>query len=191
MGVKVRHRIAVGLLMILFALSGAGVTFARTEQTAEGTPTAEVTVEPITAQQYCPDSQESAFLTLINTYRAEHDLAALRLSRALGAAAEQHSRDMANGDYFAHTLSDGTSWSDNIKKHGYDDETALGENIAAGNASAEATFNQWVASTSHRENMLNPDFKAIGIGRASNEDSSYDWYWTTTFGGKQDAQPSC
>jgi hypothetical protein len=30
--------------------------------------------------------------------------------------------------------------------------------------------------------MLDPGFSAIGIGRAFNASSTYDWYWTADFG---------
>jgi len=38
----------------------------------------------------------------------------------------------------------------------------------------------------HRQNMLNPAFKVMGIGRANNNKSTYGWYWTIDFGGVVD-----
>ena len=143
------------------------------------------------ASDYCPDSQEAKFLALINTYRKANGLGSLRLSRTLGAAAEHHSVDMARNNYFSHTLFNGTSWSTNIVNHGYTASGTMAENIAAGNSSAQATFDQWRRSSGHNRNMLNPNLKAIGIGRASKSTSRYGWYWTTTFGGKFDSSPSC
>src|SRR5215211_1221716 len=130
-------------------------------------------------------------LSLINSYRKSKGLSSLRLSRTLGAAAEHHSIDMARNNYFSHTLSNGTSWSQNILNHGYTASGTIGENIAAGYSSAQATFDQWRGSSVHRQNMLNSNFRAIGIGRASRSTSRYGWYWTTTFGGRFDASPSC
>jgi uncharacterized protein YkwD len=159
-----------------------------------GTPTANplpVVTEEIKPSQYCPDSQELAVLDLINELRASKGLDPLRLSRTLGAAAEYHSRDMAAADYFSHDLSDGRSWSENIRDHGYDASTPIGENIAAGFSSAEDVFEQWLSSSTHLENMLSDRFAAIGIARAHNADSTFGWYWTTTFGGVEDEEPSC
>jgi uncharacterized protein YkwD len=156
---------------------------------------APATVEPTavdtTASGYCPDSQETKFLSLINAYRKSKGVAPLRLSRTLGAAAEHHSLEMARNNYFSHTLLNGISWSTNILKHGYKASATMGENIAAGNSSAQATFDQWRRSSGHNRNMLNPNFRAIGIGRASKSTSKYGWYWTTTFGGKFDSGPAC
>ena len=98
---------------------------------------------------------------------------------------------MATFDYFSHTLRGGVTSSENMTDHGYTYDTARGENIAAGHADAQATFEQWVNSPPHRANMLSPDFTAVGIGRAYNAGSTYDWYWTTTFGGYADAAVAC
>jgi uncharacterized protein YkwD len=39
--------------------------------------------------------------------------------------------------------------------------------------------------------MLDPKMYTIGIGRAYNEASKYDWYWTTTFGAKSSRVITC
>lgn len=150
-----------------------------------------VPVSAVSASGYCPDTQEKEFLTRINNYRAANGLAPVKLSAKLGAAAEHHSLDMANKNYFSHTLSNGTTWSQNIVNHGYTYNTYRAENIAAGYQSASAVYSAWKASSTHRANMLDPNLKAIGIGRGYNVNSTYDWYWTTTFGGVADAGPSC
>ncbi len=139
----------------------------------------------------CADPEERAFLGLINNYRAANGLPGLQLSESLSGAADYHSVDMANKDYFSHSLASGVTWGQNIANHGYTYNTYQGENIAAGNESASATFNQWRNSPGHNANMLNPNFKAIGIGRAYNGNATYDWYWTTTFGGYVDAVLTC
>lgn len=145
----------------------------------------------ISASQFCPNSAELAVLSYVNNYRAKYGLPKLRFSAKLGAAAKHHSQDMANRNYFSHTLYNGTSWYQNIVNHGYTYNTYTGENIAAGNQGPWATFQQWVNSPAHRANMLSANFKSIGIGRAYNAASRYDWYWTQTFGGYADAGPSC
>jgi uncharacterized protein YkwD len=136
---------------------------------------------------YCADAQEVAFLQKINTYRVGKGLPKLRLTQTLGAAADHHSVDMARNNYFSHTLSGGISWEKNIANHGYPSNTTRGENIAAGNATASATFTQWRNSPPHNANMTSGSFRAIGIGRAYDASSTYGWYWTTTFGSTADA----
>src|SRR3712207_6412476 len=61
-----------------------------------------VAPRPITTAEYCADGEEQAFLALINAYRAQNGLGALAMSQTLGTAAEHHSLDMANNNYFSH-----------------------------------------------------------------------------------------
>jgi uncharacterized protein YkwD len=142
----------------------------------------------IETDAYCATGEELVFLGLINDYRAQNGLAPLVLTQTLGAAAEHHSIDMAENNYFSHTLSDGTTWSQNISNHGYTFNTYRAENIAAGNSSASNTFIQWKNSAGHNANMLNVNYRAIGIGYAYEQSSTYDHYWTTVFGGVVDAE---
>lgn len=133
---------------------------------------------------YSPDNEERAFLDLINRYRRDKGLSALSLNDQLGAAAEYHSQDMAKKDYFKHTLSNGDSPEENMVAHGYTNYRFVGENIAAGFASADDAFAAWKGSPEHDKNMLSKNFTEIGIGRAPSQKGKYDWYWTTTFGSR-------
>ena len=127
------------------------------------------------------DSEQALFLSLINSYRSQNGLAPLQVSPTLQTASQWMSTDMATKNYFSHTDSLGRDPFQRMNAFGYNYSYA-GENIAAGNSGAQATFNQWQGSPGHNQNMLNPNYKAIGIGRAYNAGSSYRYYWTTNFG---------
>ena len=129
-------------------------------------------------------------LGLINDFRAQNGVGPLTLSPTLTNAAEFHSQDMANRNYFSHDLPGIGSWSDNISNNGYYDGNRA-ENIAAGYSSAADTVNQWINSPGHRTNMLNANLTAIGIGSAYSPNSQYGTYWTNTFGGSVDSVLSC
>ena len=131
------------------------------------------------------DAEERVFLQKLNEYRAANGLAPLQVSVALTKASEYHSTDMATKNYFSHDSQDGTSWSARIKKF-YNYNTYYAENIAAGNASGDATFTQWKNSPGHDANMKGTNFRVIGIARAYNASATYKWYWTTNFGGYVD-----
>lgn len=103
----------------------------------------------------------------------------LTMNPALRRAARLHSEDMAINDYFSHQGLDGSSPWDRIVAAGYDG-MAIGENIAAGNAAAEATFEQWVESDGHCRNMMARNTTQIGVGAAMG--GSFGAYWTQTFG---------
>ena len=133
----------------------------------------------------CADSEEIAFLALINDHRAASGLRPLSISASLSSAAAYHSIDMAAQGYLAHTMADGTTVEQNMANFGYRGGTH-GENIAAGTETATHAMQTWQGSADHNANMLNPSFGAIGIGRAYDPASGYGWYWTTIFGDESD-----
>ena len=128
------------------------------------------------------DSEKSDFLVLINQYRQDHGVGTLKISGALTTAAQLHSEDMATNDYFAHNSQDGRTPIDRMRAAGYNYNTWYGENIAAGQTTAQQVFDDWRGSPSHNEIMLSPSFVVIGIGLAYDASSTYKWYWTTDFG---------
>ena len=128
------------------------------------------------------DSEESAFLTQINAYRAQNGRGALTANSQLNAAADAHSSDMANNNYFSHTSLSGTEPDDRAAAAGYPVPNTVGENISAGRESADENFQAWKASVEHNKNMLDATYTEIGIGRAFKAGSQYGWYWTNVFG---------
>ena len=136
-------------------------------------------------------SEERALLTLINNYRADRGLNTLAMSETLNRAASWKSQHMVRTGFFGHDdIVLGRTFSDRLRDCGYDFNTSTAENIAAGNETAVAIFALWRDGASHNANMLNPDFNAIGIGRAYGVAAPYTWYWTVVFGGVVDAAPA-
>jgi len=148
------------------------------------------------AQTPSLDGEESAFLTLINNFRAQNGAGPLQVSIALENSSAWMSNDMASKNYFGHSDSLGRDPFTRMAAFGYPYAPA-GENIAAGYSDAQSTFNQWLTACdadasgnctyAHRQNMLNQSYVVIGIGRAANSSSTYRYYWTTDFGGYLDA----
>lgn len=133
------------------------------------------------------DSEEIAFCTSINDYRAAHGLPRLLVSTDLSEAADWHTDDMAAKNYFSHTDSLLRDPFQRMAAFGYTYLTAKAENIAAGNATGSGTFTQFKNSTSHNANMLNANFKVMGIARSYGSTSTYKYYWNNNFGGYVDA----
>lgn len=131
-------------------------------------------------------------LTLTNEFRAQNGLSALKLNTELNAAAQVHSEDMANQDYFDHTGKDGSQPWDRAKVVGYE-ALSIGENIAAGYTTAQAVVEGWKNSPGHRANMLNSNYTELGVGYfyLANDTGSinYNTYWTQLFG-SGDLNPS-
>ena len=109
-------------------------------------------------------------------------VAALTLNLQLRDAARGHSQDMATNNYFSHTSLDGRTFAQRIGQAGYAGGF-LGENIAAGQSTAQAVVDDWMQSTGHCQNIMNSGFRVIGIGYAFNQSSTYGHYWTQNFGG--------
>lgn len=137
------------------------------------------------------DSEETAFLQLINNYRQQNGLGTLTSSPTLDKSAAWKSQDMAANAYFAHDdIPIGRAWNQRISDCGYNFGGWIGENIAAGMATATDAFNAWKNSAGHNANMLSVNYNAIGIGRAYVAGSPYGWYWTTDFGSYVDGAPT-
>jgi len=127
---------------------------------------------------------EVELLKLTNLERQKVGLAPLKMSSQLARAAQLHSTDMANNNYFSHTGRNGSSMVARAKATGYK-YSFLGENITAGRATPEGAVRQWMNSPKHRAAILNRDFTEIGFGYANAPNSSYRHYWVQVFGTPQ------
>lgn len=125
----------------------------------------------------------SRVLDLVNQHRAAAGLSPLIRAAELDSAADRHSDDMATNNFMSHTGSDGSSPAQRISAAGYK-WTTYGENIAAGYATADAVVAAWMNSTGHRNNILNANFKEIGIAVTYRAGTTYGYYWTQDFGAR-------
>jgi hypothetical protein len=132
-----------------------------------------------TAQTAQQEAEE--MLALVNGIRADNGITPLKLNAKLSQAAYDHSYDMASNNYFSHIGLNGSSISDRATAAGYTGSTTS-ENLSAGYSSVVSTFNQWVNSATHLNNMLNSDANEMGFGHATFDGSTYTHYWTQLFG---------
>jgi uncharacterized protein YkwD len=127
---------------------------------------------------------EQAVLALINEERVRQGMAPLEWDENLARAARYHAYDLATQDYFNHDSYDRKNGKlvevggtfERIRKF-YSASFVNSENIAAGNASAEATYNQWFNSPGHYANMFNSASRKVGLGVFEDENSTYGYYW--------------
>jgi len=122
---------------------------------------------------------------------------ALTWNEDLYASAYEHSYDLAESNTFSHygsgTASDITGSNNNkasyfnerIRANGYVGYRTIGENIAGGQATIQEAVTAWLASPAHCTNIMNPNFKEIGVAVVVNNDSEYGIYWTQSFGAKK------
>ncbi|MFD8566120.1 CAP domain-containing protein [Streptomyces sp. NPDC059639] len=116
-------------------------------------------------------------LTLVNQERAKVGCSPVTADSDLASLASAFSEDMAARNFFDHTDPDGATPWDRAKKVGI---TNLGgENIARGQANAQSVMDAWMNSEGHKANILNCDFKTLGVG--VHFGSGGPW-WTQDFG---------
>ena len=124
-------------------------------------------------------------LELTNEHRANNGLNPLTLNQELNASAYGHSKDMAQQDFFSHTGSNGSNFSQRNQEVGYDSNVGA-ENIAGGDTTPESVVKGWIDSPGHNANMLNPDMTELGVGYFHLENDTgvetVNHYWTQVFG---------
>ncbi len=104
----------------------------------------------------------------INRERLARGLAPFALNPKLTAAAQGHADDLARHRNFGHIGSDGSTASDRIARAGYGKYSwgyRIGENWAHFRNVADAMA-LWMESTAHRNNILHPLMREMGIGVA-------------------------
>lgn len=105
---------------------------------------------------------QSDLYQLINQERRQNGEQPLAVSSRLEAAAQLKLADMLQNNYFAHNSPQGaTPWSW-IQKANYNYAIA-GENLAMNFYSSSEAMKAWMASESHRKNILLKDFSETGI----------------------------
>ncbi|MEU7722346.1 CAP domain-containing protein [Streptomyces tibetensis] len=147
----------------------------------EASPSRTATKAPRTPSASAALSGESAaaaqVLSLVNEERAKVGCSPVAANSALTDLAQSYSEDMAARGFFDHTDPDGRTPWDRAEKAGI--SNLGGENIARGQADAAAVMDAWMNSPGHRANILNCDFKTLGVGV---ELGSGGPWWTQDFG---------
>jgi uncharacterized protein YkwD/Mg-chelatase subunit ChlD len=147
------------------------------------------------ASQGSPDfAQEVVILT--NRERASNNLPPLKSNPQLGQAAQSHSQSMADGNYMDHLdPTTQSTFDQRVSATGYD-AIISGENVAAGAPNPQEVVQGWMQSPGHRENILRPNFREIGVGYAFDPSDTFPCggqsckhYWTQNFGASQDVFP--
>jgi uncharacterized protein YkwD len=133
---------------------------------------------------------QAQLLALVNEARARPrrcgneslgPVRALRLNATLQGISAAHAADMARHSYFDHTGRDGSRVSDRASRAGYP-WRAIGENIAAGQMTADVAVQGWLKSPGHCANIMSPNFSEMGAAFAVNPKSSAGIYWVQVFG---------
>lgn len=105
---------------------------------------------------------------LTNAERKKAGLNELGINASLAKAAQMKGEDMLKNDYFAHISPTGVTPWFWINKVGYSYQVA-GENLAIDFNEAEDVVAAWMASPTHKENMLLPSYTETGVAVVTGE----------------------
>jgi uncharacterized protein YkwD len=114
------------------------------------------------------DSLERGMLAEVNALRTRHKLPTLRINVRLTAAADAHSLAMARKGFFTHESADGSAFSERVRGF-YRDRGfgywSVGENLlwSSPDVDAAGALRMWLASPSHRRNLLKREWREIGL----------------------------
>ncbi len=121
---------------------------------------------------------ENRVVELVNKIRAQHGLKPLAFDAALDRAAEKHADHQARVGKMAHDgIGDGTP-GERIRAEGF--SNAWGENVATGQLTPEQVVNEWMASPTHRANILKADYNKLSVAYTTAANGRT--YWAQEFG---------
>lgn len=154
-------------------------------------PDTSVTEKPNPPAAETPDTQEpeetpdtgilsyaEQVVKLVNEERAKAGLPALEVKDDVAAAANVRAREIKQ--VFSHTRPDGSNFSSALKEQNVSYRGA-GENIAWGQKTPEQVMNGWMNSSGHRANILNKNYKNIGVGYYQDERGTNYWVQLFTY----------
>src|ERR1700693_3579712 len=172
---------------------GTGAPSTRTGTSSNGTGTltpqgARPSSADLSGQ--CPDASlqpneanlervRAAVVCLVNRERAAHGEVPLQANNQLEQAAQSHTESMAYGNYFDHVGPSGDTALSRMRASGYIYSSRIGfevgENIGWGTlweGTPRAVVAAWMASTGHRENILDAHFRDTAVGVSPHVPSS-------------------
>ncbi|KGJ93670.1 CAP domain-containing protein [Colwellia psychrerythraea] len=170
----------------------SGETVSGDEGSAESPdPSSEVDndAEDIDFSQINCNDDLTTVLALINKVRAQQQscggenygpVDALTWNTLLTLAAQEHSNNMANYDFFSHTGLDDSTVSTRVTTQGYT-WSSVAENIAGGQTSAQSVVDAWMSSDGHCKNIMSDNTTEMGLACSANSDATYNYYWTQVF----------
>lgn len=159
---KIIFMILIGILFV--SCSGLKGEKNGMENSRGGKDTTVISRYPSTTKEVSiPENYNEVLLGYINSERKKVGASPLKLNKKLQEVAILKVDEMSKKNYFSHTSPKYGNISQMLKGQGVKYRTA-GENIAKGQKTPKEVFDTWMKSKGHRENLLNPKFKEMGVG---------------------------
>lgn len=128
------------------------------------------------------------YTVAVNEARVAHGLPPLKLNAQLCEAAQAYAEVLLETGQIQHADSQGRRADYRATQAGYF-YSQLGENLAAGQLSWERALEMWLQSHSHRANLLNAEYRELGVGFSANDRARYRTTWTQLLGARRNVYP--
>jgi uncharacterized protein YkwD len=99
----------------------------------------------------------------------------------LAASAREQAMDLAARDRLSHVDSLNRGFGARLRSVGYA-AAGAGENLAAGQTDVADTLQAWLASPSHCANLMQPEYRDVGLACVQRRGSRYQRFWVAHFG---------
>jgi uncharacterized protein YkwD len=146
-------------------LTGGDEQSPNSPATVSSTPLGGGTARTPTPQPTQASGAAATVMTAINTRRTSEKVTALPANAILQREAQRLADDMAKNGYLDHTDSTGATFTERMAASGYaSGNVAENIGITSGTSGTDVVSNWMISSTGHRESMLDPKHRAIGVG---------------------------
>jgi len=125
----------------------------------------------MTLTSFAQTDLEAQALAKVNEIRIANGLSAVQYSASLETTSVVRANEITTK--FSHTRPDGTDW------YTVNADLQYGENLAEGYNTADEVVNAWMASPTHKANILKPDFNTCAISTTTQNGRTY---WAQEFG---------
>ena len=125
----------------------------------------------MTLTSFAQTDLEAQALAKVNEIRMANGLSAVQYSASLETTSVVRANEITTK--FSHTRPDGSDW------YTVNADLQYGENLAEGYNTADDVVNAWMASPTHKANILKPDFNTCAISTTTQNGRTY---WAQEFG---------
>ncbi len=99
----------------------------------------------------------------------------------LAGSAQAQASDLALRDLLSHVDAAQRSFGTRLRQAGYA-AAGAGENLAAGQTDFDDTLQAWLASPTHCANLMQPEFRDVGLACVQRRGSRYERFWVAHLG---------
>ena len=99
----------------------------------------------------------------------------------LASSAYEQATDLARRDLLSHVDGHERGFGARLRSAGYA-AMGAGENLAAGQSDFDDTLQAWLASPSHCANLMQPEYRDVGLACVQRHGSRYERFWVAHLG---------